>query len=163
MSTTAFVALGSSLEPREDTLSSARRALAALPYAGGLRTSPIYETTPVGPATHPFLNQVVGFEVDLDDPARLLQDLLGIEATHGRTRTLHWGDRSLDLDLLFFGALVNDDPACILPHPRLHERDFVLVPLCDLAPEFVHPRLLHPVHHLLRDLATPRTILRKSR
>jgi len=157
----AFVALGSSLPPREDTLASARRALAALPYATGLRASPVYETTPLGPAAHPFLNQVVTLEVDLDDPARLLADLLAIEAAHGRTRAIHWGDRTLDLDLLFFDGRVDDDPACVLPHPRLHERDFVLVPLCDLAPELVHPRLGRPVRELLRELATQRTILRR--
>ncbi|MBU1410655.1 2-amino-4-hydroxy-6-hydroxymethyldihydropteridine diphosphokinase, partial [Myxococcota bacterium] len=108
MSTTAFVALGTSLPPREETLASARRALAALPYArGSLRASPVYETTPVGPAENPFLNQVVALEVDLDAPARLLCDLLAIEAAHGRTRAIHWGDRTLDLDLLFFGAREN--------------------------------------------------------
>ncbi len=161
-STVAYVALGASLPPREETLASARRALAALPYArGSLRTSAVYETTPVGPAENPFLNQVVALDVALDDPSRLLSDLLAIEAAHGRTRALHWGDRTLDLDLLFFADQVTDDPACVLPHPRLHERDFVLVPLCDLAPGFVHPRLKRPVRELLAGLATPRTILRQ--
>jgi 2-amino-4-hydroxy-6-hydroxymethyldihydropteridine diphosphokinase len=161
-STVAFIALGSSLSPREQTLASARHALAALPCAcGGLRASPVYETSPVGPAAHPFLNQVVALDVALAEPARLLGDLLAIEAAHGRTRALHWGDRTLDLDLLFFADLVTDEPACVLPHPRLHERDFVLVPLCDLAPDLVHPRLKRPVRDLLADLATPRTILRR--
>jgi 2-amino-4-hydroxy-6-hydroxymethyldihydropteridine diphosphokinase len=159
MSTTAFVALGTSLEPREETLASARQALLDLPCVTDLRASPVYETTPVGPAENPFLNQVVALDVDLDDPALLLRYLLAIEAVHGRTRSIHWGDRTLDLDLLFFGELVCDDPACVLPHPRLHERDFVLVPLHDLAPELVHPRLQRPVRDLLDDLATPRTIL----
>jgi len=161
MSTTAFVALGTSLAPREETLASARRALTELPCVTGLRASPIYETTPVGPAENPFLNQVVALDVHCDDPALLLRYLLAIEAVHGRTRAIHWGDRTLDLDLLFFGTLVSDESACVLPHPRLHERDFVLVPLGDLAPDLVHPRLQRPVRDLLRDLATPRTILRR--
>jgi len=161
MSTTAFVALGTSLPPREETLASARRALADLPCVTGLRASPVYETTPVGPAENPFLNQVVALEVDCDDPALLLRYLLAIEAVHGRTRAIHWGDRTLDLDLLFFGALISDDPACVLPHSRLHERDFVLVPLCDLAPELVHPRMKRPVRDLLGSLATQRTVLRQ--
>ncbi len=159
MTAPAFVALGTSLPPREETLASARAHLAALPYVRALAPSSVYETEPVGPAENRFFNQVVRLDVELDDPARLLRDLLAIEAVHGRTRLIHWGDRTLDLDLLSFGDRVSDDPACVLPHPRLHERDFVLVPLCELDPNWVHPRLGLTAAALLAALATPRTVV----
>ncbi len=157
----AFVALGASLPPREETLASAHAHLAALPYVREVMCSSVYETEPVGPAENVFLNQVVRLDVAIEDPDRLLRDLLAIEAVHGRTRLIHWGDRTLDLDLLSFGDLVSDDPACVLPHPRLHERDFVLVPLCELDPGWVHPRLHLTAAGLLESLVTARTILRR--
>lgn len=161
MTAPAFVALGASLPPREQTLASARAHLAALPYVRAVAASSIYETEPVGPAENRFLNQVVRLDVALDDPARLLRDLLAIEAVHGRTRLIHWGDRTLDLDLLSFDDRVSDDPACVLPHPRLHERDFVLVPLGELDPGWRHPRLHRTTVELLDALTTGRTVLRR--
>lgn len=141
----AWIALGSSLGPRAATLRSALESLAALPGARTLRVSPIYETRPVGTATHPFFNGVA--EVDFAGaitPRSLLDALRDIEHAHGRIRARPWDDRTLDLDLLLVwsahGApIVRRDEILELPHPRIGERDFVLQPWLDLRPTLVLP------------------------
>ncbi len=87
-----------------------------------------------------FLNQVVAGGWN-SDPRSLLDLCLRIESEHGRQRTVRWGPRTLDLDLLLFGDVIIDEPGLHLPHPRLEERSFVLEPLNELAPEMLHPAL----------------------
>jgi 2-amino-4-hydroxy-6-hydroxymethyldihydropteridine diphosphokinase len=82
----------------------------------------------------PFLNAVAALATGLS-PDELLDVLLAIEAAHGRVREVRWGPRTLDLDLIWYEGVVRDDPRLTLPHPRAHEREFVLRPLCDIAPE----------------------------
>jgi 2-amino-4-hydroxy-6-hydroxymethyldihydropteridine diphosphokinase len=97
-------------------------------------------------------------------PRRLLEEMLAIEVRAGRDRgaeTLRWGPRALDLDLLFFGDDEIDEPDLVVPHPRLSERSFVLVPLADLAPDLVHPRQDATVAELLCRLSTDASV--KSR
>ena len=84
--------------------------------------------------------------------AELLAHLHRLDADRERERTVHWGPRTLDIDLLVHGELVSDDPALQLPHPRQHERRFVLVPVCDVAPDLVHPRLRRTMSELLAEL-----------
>ena len=97
--------------------------------------SPIYRSLPVGMTDQPpFLNAVAALDTELG-PDALLDVLLAVEAAHGRVRDLRWGPRTLDLDLVWFEGVVRDDPRLTLPHPRAHEREFVLRPLCDLAPD----------------------------
>ncbi|MEZ4379952.1 MAG: 2-amino-4-hydroxy-6-hydroxymethyldihydropteridine diphosphokinase [Nannocystaceae bacterium] len=131
----AYIGLGSNLGDRLMTLRSAVRHLAG---AGAIAaSSAIYETRPIGPALHPFLNAAVELRGAFE-PEALLAALLEIEALHDRRRELRWGPRTLDLDLL---AIVRDG-ACLrwsserltLPHPRVGDRDFVLAPLAELAP-----------------------------
>jgi 2-amino-4-hydroxy-6-hydroxymethyldihydropteridine diphosphokinase len=104
--------------------------------------SPIYRSLPVGVTDQPpFLNAVAALDTELG-PDALLDVLLAVEAAHGRVRDVRWGPRTLDLDLVWFEGVVRDDPRLTLPHPRAHEREFVLRPLCDLAPDLLlHGRM----------------------
>jgi 2-amino-4-hydroxy-6-hydroxymethyldihydropteridine diphosphokinase len=139
---TAYVALGSNLGAREQHLCAAIRALRETRGVRNVRVSRVYETAPVGPGEQgPYLNAVASLETDLA-PRALLERLLAIERDEGRERGLQRNEaRSLDLDLLFYGDRLIDEPGLVVPHPRLHERPFVLEPLADLAPGLVHPRL----------------------
>ena len=133
--TTAYIALGSNLGERAALL---RGALAALQRDGDVRVvaeSAVYETSPVGgPAQPDYLNMVVAVETSLG-PEALLERCLAVEAEHGRVRRERWGARTLDLDLLSYGAVTLQTERLTLPHPRLAERAFVLVPLAEVAPE----------------------------
>jgi 2-amino-4-hydroxy-6-hydroxymethyldihydropteridine diphosphokinase len=142
MSVVAYIGLGSNLGDRAANLERAIAALAATPDVQLTRRSSLYETTPVGGPTDQglYLNGVIEISTSLD-AGELLARMLHIEAQLGRVRTIPDGPRTIDLDLLLFGARVQDDPRLILPHPRLHERLFVLEPLAEIAPGVVHPRL----------------------
>jgi dihydroneopterin aldolase/2-amino-4-hydroxy-6-hydroxymethyldihydropteridine diphosphokinase len=134
------VALGSNLGDRGETLASAVAALHDVPGLTVTGVSSIVETDPVGgPEQPPYLNAVVVGR-SAAAPDVLLEELHRIEADHGRTREIHWGARTLDLDLIQFGApggsreVVSDDPRLTLPHPRAGERAFVLAPWKDVDP-----------------------------
>lgn len=147
--TEAHVAMGSNVGSREMHLRQARRELA---QSVGIRVdaaSGVYETEPVGPSTRRFLNAVLRLEVRLSAPD-LLARLLAIERGAGRRRRgPRWGPRTLDLDLLLYGAERIARPGLCVPHPRLHERAFVLVPLCDVSPGVRHPLLGRSARELL--------------
>jgi 2-amino-4-hydroxy-6-hydroxymethyldihydropteridine diphosphokinase len=144
---TVFLALGSNLGARRENL---RRASAALPPGVSvLAESPVYETPPWGVTEQPkFLNMVLMVETALE-PVALLKHLKEIETRLGRTATIRYGPRVIDLDILFYGNRVLTSPELSLPHPRLHERAFVLVPLADLAPDLIHPTLGKSIRELL--------------
>lgn len=130
----AYLGLGTNLGDREANLSRALELLAATPGVRVRRASAIYETEPVGPREQPrFLNQVVEVETELA-PRALLARLLRIEAALGRARRERWGPRTMDMDILLYDDLVLETPGLTLPHPRLTERAFALVPLAELAP-----------------------------
>jgi 2-amino-4-hydroxy-6-hydroxymethyldihydropteridine diphosphokinase len=142
----AFLALGSNLGDRWAYL---REAVAALPDV--IAVSPVYETEPVGgPAGQgPYLNLVVELETELG-PRQLLELAQGLEGAAGRVRGERWGPRTLDVDVLLVDDLEVDEPDLIVPHPRMHERRFVVAPLADLAPELApsgwEARLAGEVH-----------------
>jgi 2-amino-4-hydroxy-6-hydroxymethyldihydropteridine diphosphokinase len=138
----ALVALGSNLPPRRATLAAAVEALAALPHTRLAAVSSLRETAPVDcpPGSGPFLNGAVLLHTALS-PRALLAELQRIEAAHGRRRGVRHAPRRLDLDLIVHGEEVSDEPGLVLPHPRAHERDFVLEPAAELLPEGRHPRL----------------------
>ena len=134
---TAYIGLGSNLGDRMATLRTAVQRLESLGRLSGV--SSLYETVPVGYLEQPaFLNAVVALNTDLA-PVDLLQALLGIERDLGRTRSFRNAPRTIDLDLLLVDDVTLETTEMTLPHPRLHERAFALVPLAELAPEMVHP------------------------
>lgn len=131
----AYVALGANLGDREVSLAEALRKMAAEPGIEVRRISSIYETAPVGFTDQPaFLNMAACLGTDLK-PLELLHRLLSIEQEMGRVREFRWGPRNIDLDLLVYGEISMDMPELTLPHPRMGERAFVLVPLRDIWPD----------------------------
>jgi 2-amino-4-hydroxy-6-hydroxymethyldihydropteridine diphosphokinase len=151
--TRAFLALGSNLGDREAHIEAALAGLRATPGVRAVACSSLYETEPVGPPGQgPYLNAVARLETELE-PRALLARLLALEREAGRVRSgVRDEARTLDLDLLFHGARCVDEADLTLPHPRLHERPFVLAPLAELAPALVHPRLGRSVAELVRSL-----------
>ncbi|HEY2133067.1 MAG TPA: 2-amino-4-hydroxy-6-hydroxymethyldihydropteridine diphosphokinase [Acetobacteraceae bacterium] len=155
-----LVAIGANLPSPEGMfpLATCRMAVEALRDLPGLRLHAVsrwYETVPVPPSDQPpYVNGVARLEpVDtLPDPAALLARLQAIEARCGRRRGVPNAARTLDLDIVAMGDLVRAAPDPILPHPRAHQRGFVLCPLADVAPEWVHPGLGQTVQALLSAL-----------
>ena len=148
----AFVALGSNLGDKQGYLDGAVEALRADECVRVKQVSSYRVTAPYGGVEQDdFLNAAMDIET-LYDPEELLDALHVIEQAARRERLIHWGPRTLDLDILFYDDLVQDDPALILPHPDLHNRDFVLGPMTELAPNFVHPVLHKTMKQLLNEL-----------
>jgi 2-amino-4-hydroxy-6-hydroxymethyldihydropteridine diphosphokinase len=132
--TRAYLGLGSNLGDRLAHLQGAVDGLGATPGVTVVEVSPVYETAPVGgPPQDDYLNAVVAVETDLR-PRELLGVAQGLEARAGRVRAERWGPRTLDVDVLLVGDAVVDDEDLVVPHPRMRERAFVLVPLADLDP-----------------------------
>ena len=133
--TVAYVGIGSNLEDPRAQVLQAVEELDRLPHTRVVKRSSLYRTAPVGHAAQPdFVNAVAQLETGL--PAeRLLAELQGIEARHGRKRSFPNAPRTLDLDLLLYGRAELSSPTLTLPHPRMHERAFVLRPLMEIAPE----------------------------
>jgi 2-amino-4-hydroxy-6-hydroxymethyldihydropteridine diphosphokinase len=133
--TASFVGLGANLGEPQRRVREAFRELDAIPHTRVVRASSLYRSAPLGYAEQPsFVNAVAQIETGL--PAeRLLAELHAIEARHGRSRSFANAPRTLDLDLLLYGGLVLDLPQLKVPHPRMHERAFVLLPLVEIAPD----------------------------
>lgn len=128
----AYLGLGSNLGDREAALREAVRRLDRPPSLTVAACSDVYETSPVGPVLQgPFLNMVVAVRTCLS-PEELLDAALGIETAMGRVRTVRWGPRTIDIDLLLYDRSVRSSPRLTVPHPRMAERAFVLVPLVDV-------------------------------
>jgi 2-amino-4-hydroxy-6-hydroxymethyldihydropteridine diphosphokinase len=135
-----FVGLGANLGDARATLDAAVRGLGSLPQTRLLRLSSFYRSAPVEAQGPDFVNAVAELRCTLE-PESLLAQLQALEQAHGRERPYPNAPRTLDLDLLLFGARVLHTPTLTLPHPRLHQRAFVLLPLLELAPGLQHPLL----------------------
>jgi 2-amino-4-hydroxy-6-hydroxymethyldihydropteridine diphosphokinase len=135
----AFVGVGSNLQSPVEQVRTALVELNALPQCRLLRASSLYRSAPMGPADQPdYINAVALLETTLT-PHELLQQLQLIEQQHQRLRERHWGPRTLDLDLLLYGDEQITTPDLVVPHPGLCERNFVLIPLFEIAPELRLP------------------------
>ena len=142
-----YLALGSNMDNRPANLKAAIDILT--PQIAVKKKSAVYETPPWGFADQPvFLNQVLKAETYLQ-PEPLLHHLKRLEVVLGRVPSFDNGPRSIDIDILFFDDLITDSPVLKLPHPRLHERAFVLVPLIEIAPDLRHPVLNKSMNDLL--------------
>jgi 2-amino-4-hydroxy-6-hydroxymethyldihydropteridine diphosphokinase len=156
MPTTAYIALGSNLGDRRRFLDQALQLLRDDPRVAVTRVSSYHETEPVGGprGQGAYLNAAAELQSDLP-PQNLLRLLLDVEARLGRVRQERFGPRTIDLDLLMYGEATSDDEGLTLPHPRMHQRLFVLRPLAEIAPQARHPRLGLTVRDMLRELQPP--------
>jgi 2-amino-4-hydroxy-6-hydroxymethyldihydropteridine diphosphokinase len=151
-STRAYIGIGSNLD---EPISQVHRALQALREISDsclIAQSPLYRTVPLGgPLDQPdYINAVAVLDTRLT-PYQLLISLQSLELAQNRTRTIRWGPRTIDLDLLLYGQLVNDDPQLTIPHPRMHQRAFVIYPMYDVAPSLVIPGMDVLLSTLLND------------
>ena len=146
-----FISLGTNIEPRESRLAQARELL-KIEEPLNWRESKIYETEPWGETEQAeFLNQVVGFK-SKKTPHELLKLCKDIEQKLGRQKRDKWKEREIDLDLLYCGACTASDENLTLPHPYIAQREFVLNPLCDIAPDFIDPQSRQTVKKMLENL-----------
>lgn len=148
------IALGSNLGDRLENLRTARNAIAGFALDRSMRVSRVYETEPVNcePGAGKFLNAVLEIEYD-GDPSELLEKLIRLEESLGRDRNHARNvSRKIDIDLLYADELVINNERLQLPHPRMHERRFVLQPLADIRPDLVLPNQTKPVSDLLAQI-----------
>jgi 2-amino-4-hydroxy-6-hydroxymethyldihydropteridine diphosphokinase len=133
-----YIALGSNMDSPHGQLDSALEAITQQPDMELTALSSRYQTAPIGPQQPDFINAAAELSTDLS-PLALLDALQAIEQQQNRVRSIHWGPRTLDLDILFYDNLLMDNERLIIPHPRIGERAIVLVPLADLNPQLTLP------------------------
>ena len=151
----AYVGVGSNLGSPATHVREALTRLAGLPGVSGMRASSLYDADAVADYEQPpYVNAVAEVETDLG-PQELLRALEGIQRGMGQVVHPAGAPRIIDLDLLLCGDVVVDEPECTVPHPRMHKRAFVLVPLCELAPEVAHPVKRRTARALLDALTEP--------
>ncbi|MDN5333352.1 2-amino-4-hydroxy-6-hydroxymethyldihydropteridine diphosphokinase [Sphaerochaeta halotolerans] len=146
----AFIALGSNLGDKEKNLDQAIAELGKTEGIIVIAVSSFRETAPVGYTDQPnFLNGVVGIKTALT-PYQLLKRCNEIEQSLKRVRLIHWGPRTIDLDILLYGNLIQQEEKLTIPHPRMLERGFVMQPLCEIAPLAIHPQCNKTIEELYR-------------
>ncbi len=151
-----FLSLGTNLGDRLHALDMALHTMPSAAELTILAKSRVYETPPWGYEDQPaFLNMVVKAE-SVQAPQVLLTHLKMVETDLGRLPSFHWGPRAIDIDILFYDNVILDTPTLVIPHPRIQERAFVLVPLGEIAPNLLHPVLGETVSQLRSRLDTSR-------
>lgn len=144
---TVYIGIGTNIEPREERMEAAIAALSQRWII--VATSSIHETAPVGYIDQPnFLNAVVALSTS-DAPHDLHRELKALEQSLGRQQRERWHEREIDFDILIYSDLILNDDGLTIPHSELHKRSFVLIPLAEIAPEFVHPILGQDIRTLL--------------
>lgn len=148
----AYIALGTNIEPRNNYIKDALKQLSQHSNITIIKESSIYETAPVGYKNQSdFLNMVIEIDTSLS-PEDLLNYCQDIENSLGRKRTIRYGPRTIDLDILLYNQECVKTDRLIIPHPRMHERAFVLIPLQEIAPHLIIPNVGKSVKCLLRDI-----------
>jgi len=139
MTETTYISIGSNLDNPQQQVITAISELKNIPETTVIAVSHWYRSLPMGPQGQPdYINGAVKLETTLD-PQQLLKALQNIEKAHHRKRQEHWGARTLDLDILLYGTKITDQPDLQIPHPGLTTRNFVLLPLADIAPQLILP------------------------
>lgn len=156
MENVVYVGIGTNLGDREENI--AKSIVEMGKFCKILKNSQIYETTPVGFLDQDnFLNMVVKMQTDFE-PQDLLKKLKDIEKRLGRKDIIRFGPRIIDLDILFYNNIVFVSENLEIPHKRMHERKFVLVPMCDISPSFIHPKLNKACLEIYKELDTDEII-----
>ncbi len=152
----AYIGLGSNMGRRKKNVAAALNALESTKEIEVITVSKLYETEPVGAPDDqgPYINAAAHIRTSLT-PLRLLAVCLNIEESLGRKRSIRWGARTIDLDLLCYEQKVVTTPKLTLPHPLMHERRFVMEPLAEIAPDLVHPMLEQTAKEILGALCEP--------
>lgn len=155
-----YIGLGSNLGDRKANIREAEEKLAALPETRIVKASSLYESEPLGDAKTWFVNNVVEVETEFE-PDELLKRTKAIETAMGRKRVKgkRWGSRIIDLDLLLFDGQTVNKRTLKIPHPEMHKRRFVLLPLSELAPHVTHPQLGTTISELLGGLKDPKKVV----
>ncbi|OOF57850.1 2-amino-4-hydroxy-6-hydroxymethyldihydropteridine diphosphokinase [Rodentibacter genomosp. 2] len=156
---TAYVALGSNLNTPSKQLNSALKAIENLPQTRFIAVSSFYQSKPLGPQDQPdYVNAVAKIETALS-PLSLLDELQRIENEQGRVRLRRWGERTLDLDILLYGNEIIQNERLIIPHYDMYNREFVIIPLMEIEPDFIFPDgkklaelALNFIHHSMKKI-----------
>ena len=159
----AFIGIGSNLGEKERNIRRAVDEIAVMPFTKLITVSSLYDSEPVGEVEQGnFVNAVALVETDL--PARrLLWNLMLIEQRMGRVRTIRWGPRTIDLDIVLYGKNIVEEDGLVIPHPELEKRAFVLIPLLEIEPDLVHPRTKESVRKLLKKVKPHSSVKRRGR
>ncbi len=145
---TVYLSLGSNIGERENNIINALRIL-KLKGIELIKLSSLYKTEPVGKENQPYFYNMVAKAISPYQPEELLNIIKEIETEMGRIWTQKWGPRLIDIDILFFDDRIINTEKLIIPHPELHKRDFVLIPMAEIEPEFMHPVLNKTIEEIL--------------
>lgn len=144
--------MGANLGDRENTLRRAVSLIEKSDLLSSIKVSSFFETEPVGYTDQPKFINIAVSGLSKHSPEMLFYFFKDIEYIFGRQKRTHWHERELDIDLIIYGNLILNNPKLTIPHPRMHERRFVLDPLKEIEPDFVHPVLAKSIDEMLREI-----------